>query len=101
MNEYELVVVLPGGVTSAKKKAAHEIIEKLVKINKGKVLGVEEWGDKELTFAIKKNLTGFFMIYQLELTPEGARTIEPKLKLEDQFIRHLLVKKDKAPKAKK
>jgi len=94
MKQYELVVVLPGGSTAAKKKAASETIEKLAKVNEGKVLEAEDWGDKELFFSMKKNTTGTFMVFQLELNPEGAKAIEPKLKLEDQFIRYLLVKKD-------
>ena len=95
MKQYELAVVLPGGATAAKKKAAREIVDKLVKVNHGTVSEVEEWGDRDLMFPIEKNKTGNFMIFQLELAPEGAKAIEPKLKLENDIIRYLLVKKEK------
>lgn len=94
MNQYELAVVLPGGATSAKKKTVRELIEKLVKVNEGKVNQVEEWGDTELMYPIKKHTSGNFMIFDLELNAEGAKSLEPKLKVEDQFIRYMLVKKD-------
>lgn len=94
MKQYELAVVLPGGATAAKKKTAREFIEKLVTVSEGKVNQVEDWGDTDLMFPIKKNETGAFMIFDLELNSEGARAIEPKLKVEDQFIRYLLVRKD-------
>ena len=94
MNQYELAVVLPGGVTAAKKKAARELIEKLVNVNQGKVNEVEDWGDTDLMYPIKKNETGTFLIFNLELEPAAAKALEPKLKVEDQFIRYLLVKKD-------
>lgn len=94
MKQYELAVVLPGGATAAKKKAARETVEKLVKVNNGTISEVEDWGDRDLFYKIEKNDKGSFMIFQLEMGPEGAKAIEPKLKLEDQFIRYLLVKKD-------
>jgi small subunit ribosomal protein S6 len=98
MNQYELAVVLPGGATAAKKKAARELIEQLVKVNEGKINEVEDWGDRELMFPIKKNETGTFMIFNLELNPAAAKALEPKLKVEDQFIRYLLIKSDKSEK---
>lgn len=94
MTQYELAVVLPGGATAAKKKSARELIEKLVKVNDGKINEVEDWGDTDLMFPIKKNDKGAFMIFNLEMEPAGAKALEPKLKVEDQFIRYLLVKKD-------
>jgi ribosomal protein S6 len=66
--KYELVLVLPGEATSAKKKSATETLEKIVKIFKGKVVKATDWGKRELAYKIKKNNSGVFMIFDLELS---------------------------------
>ncbi len=94
MNKYELVVVLPGDATVAKKKAVGESLEKLVKILKGKIEKVIDWGKKDLAYEIEKNTSGVFLIFELELSPEAVRAMPDKLRLNEQIIRYLLVKKE-------
>ena len=96
MNLYELTVVIDGKSTPAKKKTVGEKVENLVKTNKGNIVKSDDWGSKELAYMIGKSDTGSFMYYELELESEGARTIPNKLKLEDDVIRYLLVRKDSA-----
>src|SRR5258708_37289430 len=94
MNKYELVIVMDGKATSAKKKSETEKIEKLVKEVKGKVTEVKDWGTKELAYKIKKLDTGAYLIFQLELEGAGAEEIGSKLRLNDELIRYLLVRKE-------
>jgi len=101
MNNYELVIVLDGKATVAKKKSARAIIEKLVKINKGKVLDMEDWGTRDLAYTIGKSETGAYLIFSLELEPEGAPEINSKLRLEENIIRYLLIRKEKQKNGKK
>ena len=43
MKNYELTLILEGKVTSAKKKAVLESLEKIVKLFKGQMDKVEDW----------------------------------------------------------
>lgn len=94
MQTYELTIVLVGGVTAVKKKSTQELIKKLVKINKGKVGKVEDWGRIALEYDIKGNESGNFLYFPLELSPETVKTIGEKLKFEEDIVRYLLVRKD-------
>ena len=91
---YELTVVLPEKATPAKKKAVDEIVEKLVKVSKGKILKKDDWGKLELFYPIKKESSGNFIFFELELEPEQVKNLSQKLNLEEEIIRLLLVKKE-------
>lgn len=94
MRNYDLTVVLPGGMTAAKKKSTREKIEKMLGAMKAKVGKVDDWGEIELAYPIKKSTAGIFLHFHLELNAESVKTIADKLKLEKDIIRHLLVKKE-------
>ena len=95
MRNYELVVVLDGKVTSAKKKAFTEKIEKLVASTKGKVANVKDWGVKELAYQIKKSTSGAYLIFELELNSQSVKEVSEKMRVSDEIIRYLLVSKDR------
>jgi small subunit ribosomal protein S6 len=100
MRKYELTVVLPDKATAAKKKSATEKIKKLVKTLKGKIGKVDEWGEIDLAYKIGKNDTGTFLHFPLELDPETVKSVNDKLRLEEEIIRYLLVRKDDPPSRK-
>jgi small subunit ribosomal protein S6 len=93
MKTYELTVVLPEKATAARKKKVVEIIEKIVKTAKGKVKKSDDWGRVELAHSLKGNDSGVFLFFELELEPESVKSLDQKIKLEEDVIRHLLVKK--------
>jgi len=95
MQKYELTVVLDGKTIPAKKKAFQELLEKLVKIGKGNVLKLDEWGVKDLAYNIGKFTSGLYLHYVLELESGSVKGISTKLVQEGVVIRHLLIRKDK------
>jgi len=91
MQKYELTLVLP---KKAKEKTFVEKVEKLVKLIDGKVLKTESWGEVELSFPMKKELTGFFVHLNLELEGKAVKGLDEKLRIDDTLLRYLLVKAD-------
>jgi len=94
MNTYELTLILEGKASSAKKKSLVEKIEKLVKLNKGKILKKDDWGKKDFAYPIKKNDTGVYLFFEIELEPETANKISEKINIDDEILRHLIIRKD-------
>jgi small subunit ribosomal protein S6 len=93
MRNYELVIVLDGKATSAKKKTVTEKLEKMVTSLKGKFGEVKDWGVKELAYKIGKSDSGAYLLIQTEMNGAGAKEISNKLRLENDIIRYLLVTK--------
>lgn len=100
-NKYELALVMGEKTTAAKKKAMVDLIDKMASTLKGKVVSTDDWGERELAYEIEKNKSGYFMIFTLELDSQGAKAIGEKIRLEDNVIRHLLVKIDEPKESKK
>lgn len=101
MNSYELTIVIPGSASPQKKKSASDTVEKLVKVNKGSIKETKDWGKIDMAFPIKKNETGLFTLYELEMEADGAKALHGRLRAEDEFIRYLLIKKEEKLNAKK
>jgi len=91
MDKYELTLVLPGK-SKAKEKTTKEKIEKMVKSLDGKVEKSESWGEIELAYKIKKESSGFFVYFDLELGKSAVKALSDKLRMQDEVIRFLLVK---------
>jgi small subunit ribosomal protein S6 len=100
MRNYELVIVLDGKATAAKKKTVTEKLEKLVKGVKampggrqGTLGKAKDWGTKDLAYQIEKSTTGAYLIFPVELDGSGAKEVGSKLRLENEVIRYLLIRK--------
>lgn len=93
MRNYELVIVLDGKVSAGKKKTVVEKLEKLVKDVKGKVSKSKDLGVKDLAYKIKKSMSGLFIHFELELDGAGVKDLAEKLRLQEDLLRYLLVRK--------
>ena len=94
MNNYEMTLVLPEKATPAKKKSVGETIGKMVKIFKGKVVKVDDWGKLDLAYPIEKNESGNFLHFHLELEADGPKNLSDKLNLEEGILRYLIVTRE-------
>lgn len=101
MQNYELTIVIAGGASAAKKKAAQERIEKLVKLFSGSVVSFSDWGEISLSYKIKKQTNGVFLHFVVDLDPANVKSISDKLKIEEDIIRSLLVKYNQTKKETK
>jgi len=91
MRKYELTIVMAGIATAAQKKTQTETIQKMVGVLEGKIVETQDWGEKELAYAISKNKTGQFIHFVLELNETAAKQLPEKVRLEENVIRHLFV----------
>lgn len=92
MNAYELTLVLPGK-NKAKEKTYTEKVEKIVKVAEGKVVKKESWGEIELSYPIKKQTAGFFIHFILELDSKAVKAVDEKLRVDDELLRYLMIKR--------
>jgi small subunit ribosomal protein S6 len=93
MRNYEMTVVLSGKATAAKTKSIKEKIDKFISAFEGKIDKVDEWGKLDLAYKIEGNNSGNFLHYNIELEPGNIKSLSDKLKMEEEIIRYLLIKK--------
>ena len=69
----------------------------MVQTNGGAVVKVNTWGRRRLAYPIERHRDGLYYFLDLSLTPQSVLEIDRNLKVSEEVIRHLIVKRD--PKA--
>ncbi len=90
MRTYELVLVLKTSLSEVNRKKLLDTIKGLLK--DAKVVKEDEWGQKPLSFAIKKEIAGFYIDLVFEQEAEVTGDFEKKLKIQENILRHLLLR---------
>lgn len=93
MRNYEVVFIFRteadaynGGLEKVKeelKKAGANIVKE------------DDMGDRELAYQIKKESRGHYYFFGFELTPDSIIKIEKDLKLHNEILKFMFVKKEK------
>lgn len=89
MRTYRLVLVLKSTLSDAERKKFIESIRTW--LSDLKITKENEWGQKPLSYSIKKELAGYY----LELTLEGENIpfdFEKRIQTADGVLRHLLLR---------
>lgn len=91
---YELVYILsPKLSDDDAEKKSKEIVEQ-IKENITEIVLEDFWGKKDLAYPIDKLEHGYYTLVQFKAEAENINKINKKLKLDDEIIRYLIVKKE-------
>jgi len=88
MQQYELTLILKPTLT---EEQADAIIEKF----KLSIVHRQVWGKRMLAYPIRKEKEGLYIYLVIELPESNVSSLEEKIRLNEQIIRHLLVTAEK------
>ena len=74
-------------------KVAKEM-QKLISDNMGKVLEFKELGEKKLAYPIKKEISGYYYVMQVEGSHDTVAELDRKALLNENVLRHLTIRID-------
>ena len=100
-HEYEVTVVTRVEESEADRRKLLDDIKKLIEAEKGKIVGTEDWGKRNLAYDIKKNPQGHYSAITFEGLPNTPQILSSKLRLMDELLRYLIVTKEGAKVEKK
>lgn len=93
MKKYEVMVI----VKPAEEEVTNATIEKveaLIARVGGTVEKVERMGKRRLAYAVKKFTDGFYVLINFEAAPAEIKEIDRVMKINDEILKHLIVKHD-------
>lgn len=90
MRNYQLVLVLKASLSEANRKKLLETVKSHLK--GAKFSKEEDWGEKVLSYKIRRESAGFYVNYLFELKEELAKDFEKRLVASDEILRHLLLR---------
>jgi small subunit ribosomal protein S6 len=97
VRDYELGIVVSPEASEEQTKAILDRMTQIVQTNGGQVVKVNAWGRRRLAYPIEHHRDGLYFFLDLALTPQTVVELDRNLKVTEEVIRHLLVKRD--PKA--
>jgi small subunit ribosomal protein S6 len=96
MAGYELVFIVQPEVEEEPRTALVDKITQTITELQGQVQQVDPWGKRRLAYPIKKYREGSYFLMQIELPPTAVRSLERALKLMEDVIRYLVVRKEES-----
>ena len=90
MRKYELVCIVHPDQDEAAFTALIEKVKGWIADAGGTVDKVDVWGRKRLSFMIRKQREGQYVLFNLSLEPANTTTLEHNLRFMEPLIRYLL-----------
>ncbi len=94
MSLYECVFIARQDVATTQVEALGEQFSKLIEGLNGKVSKKEYWGLRNLTFRIKKNRKGHYMLLAIEAPSSAIIEMERNMRLHEDVLRYMTIKVD-------
>ena len=91
---YENVFIARQDVSSQQVDTMTEEFTKLVADNGGAVAKTEYWGVRGLTYRIKKNRKGHYVLMNLDAPSDAVLELERNMRLHEDIIRYMTVRVD-------
>src|SRR5688572_23844522 len=89
---YENVFIVRQDVSSQQVEDITKRFTEIIGEGGGQVTKNEYWGLRSLTFRIKKNRKGHYMLLNLDAPPAAIKEMERNMGLHEDVIRHLTVR---------
>ena len=93
MSNYEVMFVIDPTLDDEKKEAAVERVKEVIS-SEGEVVNVDVWGMRKLAYPIQKQNDGFYAVIEFKAEPTLPQELDRRLKISDDFIRHIIINKD-------
>ncbi len=96
LREYDFTIITNGNITEGDNAKVLTGYDGLMTKDGGEILKRDDWGSKKLTYPIKKIFRGFYTNYDFVGTPENVAEMERLMRIDDNVLRHLIVRTDEA-----
>lgn len=93
-NRYEVMYILRTDAENGNYAEEIGEFESLVENNGGEVEDVDEWGVRSLAYQINHQKEGYYVLMEFSFDSSDLPVLEEKLKLADNVLRYLVVKKE-------
>jgi ribosomal protein S6 len=92
MSDYELMVITQVPVGDEGSDVG-PLVEKALQKYKGSVKKADEWGERQLTYPIRKHDRGMYGVFDISLDRASVKKFTQMLTMEKRVLRHILLLK--------
>jgi len=91
---YECVLIARQDISAAQAEALAEQFAQIIRDNGGQVTKTEHWGLKTLTYKIKKNRKGHYVLFNLDAPAAAVLEMERNMSINEDVLRYMSVRVD-------
>ena len=93
MINYEVMFIIDPTLEDEKKDAAVERVKNVIAAE-GEVGNVDGWGLRKLAYPIQKKNEGYYVVIDFKAEPTLPAELDRRLRISEDFMRHIIVNKD-------
>jgi len=97
MRTYELMTIFP--IEEDKSKTGIESVRETLKEFGAEIEKEELFGDRDLTYEVKKCKRGHFVLFNIKVNPAKIVDLDRQFKLNANLLKYLFVRKEEEKKA--
>lgn len=94
MTKYEIMFIVKATLDDTALGNVTKEVQSLINNNNGKVIEFKDMGRKKLAYPINKEVSGFYYLINAEASNETIQEFDRKLRINENILRHLILKKE-------
>lgn len=94
MTKYEVMFIVKATLDEKALSNITKDVQGLISNNNGKVIEFKDMGRKKLAYPINKEVSGFYYLMNIEANNETIQEFDRKLRINENILRHLILKKE-------
>lgn len=94
VRDYELVTIWNPDLAEDEFTTSVDRLSSSIGGRGGQVTDTNVWGRRRLAYSIDKHGEGVYVVMELKLDPATTSDLESQLRINENVLRHLLVRKD-------
>ena len=94
MRNYEIMFILSTQLTDEEKQAGVKLVEDTLAKAGAVEIKTEVWGERKLTYPIKKKENGYYVLTLFQMDGTGLTEVEAKLNITESILKYMIVKND-------
>ena len=94
MNKYEMMFIVKTTIDEEAVKKTFEDTKSIITSMKGEITDSKDLGQKKLAYEINKEVTGFYFVINFNANNEIVNELDRKSKINENIIRHMIIRLD-------
>ena len=97
MRDYEVLYIVRADLDDDKVQDAVKRVNTLIERSGGHADKTNQWGKRKLAYEVKHQKEGAYVLQDFQLDPDRVPELEASLKITEEVLRHLIVRKPEKP----
>ena len=94
MHKYEMGIIINPQIEEEAILAEQDLVTELIARFGGVIEKVDVWGRRKLAYEIQKLTEGHYIFFYIDGPPSMPREIEDRVRIRENIIRHLIIRRD-------